>query len=100
MLYGKIVDGVLEKAPNTYTLEDGTIIINFDQEPTYLKREGFKKVVEGFIDYDHNTQELVFDKYVEDENFITIQYKAIKKEILAEFEAYLRATSETRAEED
>ena len=94
MLYGKLVDGVLVKAPNIYTLEDGTMVINFDQSPIYLKREGFKEVRQGFIDYDENTQELVFDKYTEDENYITAEYRAIKKTTLAEIEEYLKAATE------
>lgn len=89
MLYGKLVDGVLEKAPNVYTRADGTIIINFDQSELYMKLEGYKRVIEGFPEYDANTQKLVFDKYTETDKSIIVEYKVVRIDSQDDLDAIL-----------
>ena len=73
-LYGKLIDGVLEYAPKTYTLEDGRIICNFSNSPALMKRYGYKPIVDVQPEYDINIEYVIIVGYEETEENIIVKY--------------------------
>lgn len=73
-MYGKIIDGVLEYAPEIFSLPNGQIIINFNKNKNIMKKYGYKEVVNQIPAYDPATQNVYISEYVEDYNEIIIVY--------------------------
>ena len=44
-MYGKIVDGVFHKAPETYTFSNGYVVNNFNKDTALLSELGYKEVI-------------------------------------------------------
>ena len=73
-MYGKIIDGVLEYAPEIFSLPNGQIIINFNKNKNIMKKYGYKEVVNQIPSYDPATQSVYISEYVDDYNEIIIVY--------------------------
>ena len=73
-MYAKIINGVLEYAPNNYKLNDGRVIVGFNKSVALMTRYGYKEVVDEKPDYDPNKEYLVMSDYAEQEKAITIIY--------------------------
>jgi hypothetical protein len=73
-MYGKIIDGVLEYAPEIFSLPNGQIIINFNKNKNIMKKYGYKEVVNQIPAYDPATQSVYISEYVDDYNEIIIVY--------------------------
>ena len=55
-MYGKLINGELSIAPQELTLEDGTIISNFNRNIKAMKSQGYKAIVDSKPIYDVDTQ--------------------------------------------
>ena len=73
-MYGKIIDGVLEYAPEIFNLPNGQIIINFNKNENIMKKYGYKEVVNQIPSYNPTTQNVYISEYVDNYNEIIIVY--------------------------
>lgn len=71
-MYGKIVDGELVLAPDTYESASGLIIYNFNLQEDLLKEFGYKKIIDKTIDNPNNYDLIV--KYSQSDESILITY--------------------------
>ena len=55
-MYGKLINGELVIAPQELTLEDGTIISDFNRNIKAMKSQGYKAIVDSKPIYDVDTQ--------------------------------------------
>ena len=55
-MYGKLINGELSVAPQELTLEDGTIISDFNRNIKAMKSQGYKAIVDSKPIYDVDTQ--------------------------------------------
>lgn len=55
-MYGKLINGELSIAPQELTLEDGTIISDFNRNIKAMKSQGYKAIVDSKPIYDVDTQ--------------------------------------------
>lgn len=55
-MYGKLINGELSIAPQEFTLEDGTIIPDFNRNIKAMKSQGYKAIVDSKPIYDVDTQ--------------------------------------------
>ena len=55
-MYGKLINGELSIAPQEITLEDGTIISDFNRNIKAMKSQGYKAIVDSKPIYDVETQ--------------------------------------------
>lgn len=55
-MYGKLINGELSMAPQEITLEDGTIISDFNRNIKAMKSQGYKAIVDSKPIYDVDTQ--------------------------------------------
>ena len=55
-MYGKLINGELSIAPQELTLEDGTIISDFNRNIKAMKSQGYKAIVDSKPIYDVETQ--------------------------------------------
>lgn len=76
-MYGKLINGEIQYAPKDYILGNGKILFNFDSDVALLKKYKYKLIEDEKPDYNKNTQFLVIDSCVENDNTIIINY-AIK----------------------
>ena len=76
-MFGKLIDGKLIYAPNNYTKEDGSVIINFNESELFMKMEGFKRVFENIPAFDAATQEIKIARYEETSDNIIIHFQVI-----------------------
>ena len=74
-MYGKIIDGVLEYAPEIFSLPNGQIIINFNKNKNIMKKYGYKEVVNQIPAYNPSTQNVYISEYVDNYNEIIIVYE-------------------------
>lgn len=74
-MFGRIIDEVLELAPEIYTNKKGKIIKKFNKSELYMRIEGFKEIEEDISSCDSNDKKLVVDYYEELDNKIIIHYK-------------------------
>lgn len=80
-MYGKIIDGVLEYAPEIFSLPNGKIIINFNKNKNTMKKYGYKEVMNQIPAYDPDTQNVYILEYVDDDNDIKIVYGVCDKPV-------------------
>ena len=78
-MYAKLINEKLEYAPETYTIENGTQILNFNKSIFYLIKYGYKPVKNLCPPIDSNFQKAVFSHYQEQEDCIEIHYNIIDK---------------------
>lgn len=78
-MYGKIINNVLVSAPENYTLGDGRIIANFNQDVTSMLKYGFKLVHETIPSYDANRETIYIKSYTSDETNLYVIYGVIPK---------------------
>lgn len=97
-MYGRIVNGVLEYAPQNKVLENGGIIFNYSSNAESLKEDGYKLVVDNKLDYDEETQYIEFAGYTENENEIIVNYKRLEKSGLTTMESKIKETKDLLAE--
>lgn len=74
--WGRIKDGILEYAPRTFKLEDGTgrTITNFFNSEKWMLKYGFKPIKDEQPNYDIETQYLVVDGHIEEDDCIRVVY--------------------------
>ena len=78
-MYGKLVDGVLEYAPENLKLPNGKMILNFNNSENIMKKYGYKEVINQMPAYDPATQNVYISEYVDDDNDIKIIYSVYDK---------------------
>ena len=71
-MYGKLINGELSIAPQEFTLEDGTIISDFNRNIKAMKSQGYKAIVDSKPIYDVDTQYCELVGY--QETFSRIKY--------------------------
>lgn len=74
-MYGKLVDGVLEYAPENLKLPNGKMILNFNNSENIMKKYGYKELANQIPAYDPATQNVYISEYVENDNEIIIVYR-------------------------
>lgn len=77
-------DGTLYYAPKTYILPDGRRITNFDRATPWLKKYGFKIVIDERPEHDYNTHYIQLDKYIEEDDCIRITYIVLEIPLMKE----------------
>lgn len=77
MIYGKIVDNVLEFAPPEIYTEDN-IVIELRTYDDYIEN-GYKPIVTKKPIYDKNKYDLLYTGFIESEILITLQYELREK---------------------
>ena len=73
-MYGKLVDGVIEYAPNEYIDYDGNVISNFNKSISLMEQHGFKPVVDIKPSYIFKTQYCELVGYKENHAYIEFEY--------------------------
>lgn len=73
-MYGKIINDVLEYAPEIFSLPNGQMIINFNKNKNLMEKYGYKEVANQIPAYDPSTQNIYISEYVENDNEIIIVY--------------------------
>lgn len=81
-MYAKSINNNLEYAKENYELENGSLIVNFNQNEELMKRYGFKKVVDIQPNYDVVTEYLTISGYTEDDDNIVVNYTINKINIV------------------
>ena len=74
-MYGKLVDGKLMYAKEYFVCEDGSTIINFNNNEKLMMAYGFKPVVNEIPEYDVENEYVTIKRYVEKERIIVINYE-------------------------
>ena len=83
-MFGKVVNGKLEVAPHNLKLDDGSLIVNFDENETLLKAYGYKEVIENPPAYDKEKECIIMKDFTETDTTITPSYEVVKIESLLE----------------
>lgn len=83
-MFGKVVNGKLEVAPHNLKLDDGSLIVNFDENETLLKSYGYKEVIENPPAYDKEKECIIMKDFTETDTTITPSYEVVKIESLLE----------------
>ena len=79
-MFGKIVNGKFEQAPKNLQLEDGSLIVNFNENETLMTTYGYKQVIENPPTYDTKTEYLKMVSFEETDTTITPTYEVLKIE--------------------
>lgn len=74
-MYGKLIEGVLEYAPETFKERNKTIF-NFNLSEKLMKKYGYKKVINIVPEVGLNQSPNV-SGYSEDETSITVNYEVV-----------------------
>ena len=74
-MYGILLDGQLIYAKEYFVCEDGSIIINFNNNEKLMRAYGFKVVIDELPLYNQETEYVVIKGYTEKENVIIINYE-------------------------
>ena len=74
-MYGILLDGQLIYAKEYFVCEDGSIIINFNNNEKLMRAYGFKVVIDELPLYNQETEYVVITGYTEKENVIIINYE-------------------------
>ena len=74
-MYGILLDGQLIYAKEYFVCEDGSIIINFNNNEKLMRAYGFKVVIDELPLYNQETEYAVITGYTEKENVIIINYE-------------------------
>ena len=74
-MYGILLDGQLIYAKEYFICEDGSIIINFNQNEKLMRAYGFKVVIDVVPKYDLENEYVTISGYTEKENVIIINYE-------------------------
>lgn len=77
-LYGKLINGILEYAPECYEFKEGYKLNNFNTNIQMMKYYGFKPIVENKPSYDKNSENLKVISYDETPEEIIVNYEIIK----------------------
>ena len=79
-MFGKIINGKFEQAPKNLQLEDGSLIVNFNENETLMTTYGYKQVIENPPTYDTKTEYLKMIAFEETDTTITPTYEIAKIE--------------------
>ena len=79
-MFGKIVNGKFEQAPKNLQLEDGSLIVNFNENETLMTTYGYKQVIENPPTYDTKTEYLKMVSFEETDTTITPTYEVVNIE--------------------
>ena len=74
-MYGILLDGQLIYAKEYFVCEDGSIIINFNNNEKLMRAYGFKVVIDELPLYNQETEYVVITGYTDKENVIIINYE-------------------------
>lgn len=76
-MYGRIIDGVFERAPKNFIANDGRTIINFDEDENVMAENGFKIVYET-VKPDDTDSVIYVARYSDNDNQIDQSWEAIE----------------------
>lgn len=73
-MYAKLNDGVIEYAPINYTLSDGRVIVDFNNNEVLMRKYGFKEVLDEPPVFNKDIEYLLILGYSETPNNIIVDY--------------------------
>lgn len=73
-MYGKLIDNELQYAPTHYQLEDGSVIVGFNNSVELMKQYGYKEIIDNMPEYDQDTHYFVVSGYTEEAEKIIVNY--------------------------
>lgn len=79
-MFGKIIDGKFIQAPKNLSLDDGGLIVNFNENEDLMVQYGYKQVIENPPIYDSKTEYLKMVSFEETDTTITPNYEVNKIE--------------------
>lgn len=80
-MFGRLINGKLQIAPKHFRMDNGGLILNFNNSEERMKEFGFKEVIDIRPAFDKNTQFLNMVEYKETEESITLVYEVLDKPV-------------------
>lgn len=80
-MFGRLINGKLQLAPKHFRMDNGGLILNFNNSEERMKEFGFKEVIDIRPAFDKNTQFLNMVEYKETEESITLVYEVLDKPV-------------------
>jgi hypothetical protein len=80
-MFGRLINGKLQLAPKHFRMDNGGLILNFNNSENKMKEFGFKEVIDIRPAFDKNTQFLNMVEYKETEESITLVYEVLDKPV-------------------
>lgn len=80
-MFGRLINGKLQIAPKHFRMDNGGLILNFNNSEERMKEFGFKEVIDIRPPFDKNTQFLNMVEYEETEESITLVYEVLEKPV-------------------
>jgi hypothetical protein len=80
-MFGRLNNGKLQLAPKHFRMDNGGLILNFNNSEERMKEFGFKEVIDIRPAFDKNTQFLNMVEYKETEESITLVYEVLEKPV-------------------
>jgi hypothetical protein len=80
-MFGRLINGKLQLAPKHFRMDNGGLILNFNNSEERMKEFGFKEVIDIRPAFDKNTQFLNMVEYKETEESITLVYEVLEKPV-------------------
>jgi hypothetical protein len=80
-VFGRLINGKLQIAPKHFRMDNGGLILNFNNSEERMKEFGFKEVIDIRPAFDKNTQFLNMVEYKETEESITLVYEVLEKPV-------------------
>jgi hypothetical protein len=80
-MFGRLINGKLQLAPKHFRMDNGGLILNFNNSENKMKEFGFKEVIDIRPAFDKNTQFLNMVEYKETEESITLVYEVLEKPV-------------------
>lgn len=80
-MFGRLINGKLQLAPKHFRMDNGGLILNFNNSEERMKEFGFKEVIDIRPAFDKDTQFLNMVEYKETEESITLVYEVLDKPV-------------------
>jgi hypothetical protein len=80
-VFGRLNNGKLQIAPKHFRMDNGGLILNFNNSEERMKEFGFKEVIDIRPAFDKSTQLLNMVEYKETEESITLVYEVLEKPV-------------------
>lgn len=80
-MFGRLINGKLQLAPKHFRMDNGGLILNFNNSEERMKEFGFKEVIDIRPAFDKDTQFLNMVEYKETEESITLVYEVLEKPV-------------------
>lgn len=78
-MFGRLINGKLQLAPKHFRMDNGGLILNFNNSEERMREFGFKEVIDIRPAFDKKTQFLNMVEYKETEESITLVYEVLDK---------------------